>query len=203
MHEGVEVLTIQSVVVSPHVEDRLYAHDEGYRWFRSDDGGESWTLEAFSLLDLQLDAEDAETLYGVGNPFAVYGHTLYWGQRSEDGGATWRNWEEQPCPLGYAGLVAHPTESEVLFLRCDTGLYRSHNGGDAWEQLSNHPGSMLAPDYGVPGRLLWAKDDGLWASTDEGDSWQVLMPNYASASAQAQILLYLPSVAAPLIVAGE
>ena len=203
IHEGVEVQTIQSVVLSPHDEDRLYVHDEGYRWFRSDKGGESWTLEDFSLFDLQLDAEDAKTLYGVGNPFDLYGLTLYWGQRSEDGGATWRNWEEQPCPLDYAGLVAHPTESEVLFLRCATGLYRSNNGGDAWEQLSNHPSSMLAPDYGVPGRLLWAKDDELWASTDEGDSWQVLMPNSVSASAQAPIPLYLPSVTAPVIVAGE
>ena len=35
-----------------------------------------------------LDAKDAETLYGVGNPFDVYGLTLYWGQRSEDGGAS-------------------------------------------------------------------------------------------------------------------
>jgi hypothetical protein len=69
--------------------------------------------------------------------------------------------------------------------------------------LSNHPGSMLAPDYGVPGRLLWAKDNELWASTDEGNSWQVLMTNYASASAQAQIPLYLPSVTAPFIAAGE
>jgi hypothetical protein len=82
-------------------------------------------------------------------------------------------------------------------LGCASGLYRSTNGGDAWTKIAAKPGQMLAPDYGVPGRLLWAKDDGLWASTDEGESWQVLMPNYAVSPAQIQIPLYLPSVTAP------
>src|SRR5690606_28089187 len=125
-----------------------------------------------------------------------------YGKRSENGGEQWVNWAQQPCNLGHPDtghnvlqLVAHPTQTQVLFLRCDQGLYRSDNGGDSWTELASTPGHLLAPDYGTPGRILWGKDDGLWASTDNGATWQHLMPNYAlSTAADAQTPLFLPSV---------
>jgi hypothetical protein len=71
-------------------------------------------------------------------------------------------------------------------------LYRSVNGGDSWEKLDDEKGQSLVVDYGTPGRILWARDDGLWATADNGDSWQNLLPEYRIFST----LLYLPGVAA-------
>ena len=68
--------------------------------------------------------------------------------------------------------MAHPTATNVLLMRCAQGLYRSVNGGDNWDKLSDEPGVSLAPDYGTAGRILWVKDDDLWASTDQGATWR-------------------------------
>ncbi len=72
--------------------------------------------------------------------------------------------------------MAHPTKSRILFLLCSSGLYRSSDAGDHLSLLSSTQEGFLAPDYGVPGRILWARSDGLWASTDDGDHWQLLHP---------------------------
>jgi hypothetical protein len=91
-------------------------------------------------------------------------------------------------------LLAHPTQTRILFLRCKQGLFRSSNAGDNWEKLADTPGQLLAPDYTISGRILWAKDDGLWASTDSGTTWQAIMPGYELIAPRALIPLFLPSV---------
>lgn len=122
------------------------------------------------------------------------------GERSQDGGDNWVTWSEQPCGLGttefddsHLQLMAHPTQTQVLFLRCAQGLYRSDNGGDSWTQLSPAPGQLLAPGHGVPGRILLSRETGLWASTDNGESWQLLM-TYPQPPG---LPLFLPSVLKP------
>lgn len=75
--------------------------------------------------------------------------------------------------------MAHPTVSNVLFVRCDNGLFRSQDGGDNWQQLSTTTGQLIAPEYGTSGRILWARDDGLWASSDQGQTWQQLVPDWS------------------------
>jgi len=189
------------IIPSPVVADRLYIYGQPeamqYGWWQSDNTGDSWSARDFPVQQLTLDGEDSSKLYGLAEEDI--------GKRSEDGGEHWVDWAQQPCqfallPSIYAvntQLMAHPTQSEVLLLRCHDGLYRSVNGGDHWTQLSTTPGHvshLLAPDYGVPGRILWAKDDGLWASIDAGSSWQAIMPNYEVNAQGYDFPLFLPSV---------
>jgi hypothetical protein len=191
----IEGRTVQ-VVPSPVVAGRLYVMDEIVRWMESDDNGAQWVNRDFPVNILVPDAQNSSLLYG----FATRDGPPYhrWGMRSEDGGEQWVEWAQQPCisPEGMPDLLAHLTTTKVLFLRCENGLFRSDNGGDAWTKLSAELGQLLAFDYGVPGRILWAKDDGLWASIDQGESWRPLMLSYALSLDQPQIPLYLPSVTA-------
>ncbi|MCC6457887.1 MAG: hypothetical protein IT328_23225 [Caldilineaceae bacterium] len=194
------------VIPSPVIAERVYAHGsypqrDNATWLQSDDGGGSWSAREFPVFDLVLDAEDAARAYGI-SPFDYSFTAPRYGKRSDNGGEQWVNWAQQPCDLGQPGtedtllqLMAHPARTQVLFLRCDQGLFRSENGGDSWTELASTPGQLLAPDYGTPGRILWGKNDGLWASMDSGDSWQQIMPNYTFSSAtDAQVPLYLPSI---------
>jgi photosystem II stability/assembly factor-like uncharacterized protein len=99
------------------------------------------------------------------------------GKRSENGGALWHDWQQQPCTdkNGFIALTADPDKSKFLYLRCEQGLLRSRDGGDHWQRLSLSPGLLLAAEYGKNARLLWVQDDGsLWASRDNGDSWQLV-----------------------------
>jgi hypothetical protein len=157
------------IIVSPVVSTRVYTlYNQYYEhtWYQSDDLGQTWVPRNFPVDQLALDAKHQDWLYGFYRSL----YSDYIGERSTDGGTTWTPWSENPCE-DVQQLLAHPTQSSVLFLRCETGLYRSSNGGDKWEQLSTTSGQVLKADYGKPGRLLWAKDGEVWTSEDAGSTW--------------------------------
>ena len=51
---------------------------------------------------------------------------------------------------------------------------------------------MIAADFGNLGRILWVRDDGLWASSDEGDNWMFLTDDFGPVSDFAP--LFLPTL---------
>ncbi len=180
---------------SPVLPNRLYAPglaatppDTGVSWFVSDDSGASWTTKTFPVSRndfFTLDGVSPNILYGVVfsevyPPYPAPDGALAWhslGYRSIDEGSTWTTWES-PCPdldLWQANpvqLIAHPTHERVLYMTCGAeGLWRSQDGGDTWVKLASNKGQFFAPDYGNPGRLLWALDGELLQSCDDGDTW--------------------------------
>ena len=144
------------VVPSPVLAGKVYLHSSGEGWLESSDAGITWLLRDFPADLRALDATDPQLLYGRG-------------MRSSDGGQTWHSMA--PMPAGCYQLLAHPAKSRVLLLRCDQGIYRSIDAGDTWNLVSAIQGNLLAPDYGVPGRILLARSDELWVSTSDGSEW--------------------------------
>ena len=152
---------------------RGYVMDGSGHWYQSEDGGQSWTERSFPAQVLALDAQNALRLNGI-HRYSISGHA---GKRSEDGGDTWAEWSQQPCTGGsLTDLVPHPTDSDVLFVRCANGLLRSRDGGDSWEILSASAGQFLIADYGNPGRILWGTGSDVLFSTDQGTTWSSLIP---------------------------
>jgi len=162
------------LVPSPVSGERVYLMDGSGNWHQSDNSGQTWTPRDFPVSLLALDAQNPDYLHGASGDV---------GRRSVDGGDTWSDWAEQPCLTTDDGkqLLAHPTLTNVLLMRCGSGLFHSSNGGDHWTKLSSWHGQWIGADYGNPGRILWARDDGLWASGDEGATW-----TKAAAAYQAQ-----------------
>jgi hypothetical protein len=75
-------------------------------------------------------------------------------------------------------LLAHPTRTRHVYMRATTpdaapGIYRSTDAGTSWTRLTSVAGELLTADYGT-GRLLWAVDGCLRASTDDGSTWTPL-----------------------------
>jgi hypothetical protein len=184
------------VLVSPHTANEVYLYDGASKWLKSTDGGSIWADFNIEVRDFVFDAANPAFLTG----WSPVGNTFYnrIGKRSTDGGATWQDWVQQPCPPGLGEgvtqIVAHPTLGQTVFVHCannlTSGIYRSDSGGDYWKRLTTVSGQMLVADLGTPGRLLWARDDGLWASTDLGETWQVLWPGYGNFGRT----LHLPSL---------
>ncbi len=77
----------------------------------------------------------------------------------------------------FGGFAFHPTVSNLIFATGGNSLYRSTNGGSAWERLS------IGGDAGFPGiavvrihprnpGLILAANSSVFASTDKGATWQ-------------------------------
>lgn len=87
-----------------------------------------------------------------------------------------------PGSPAVGGFVVHPNNSNRILIGTGdpwryggTGLYRTLDGGSTWAltSLSPIPGSFykLALHRTTPDTVLAAADNGLWRSTDFGQSW--------------------------------
>jgi photosystem II stability/assembly factor-like uncharacterized protein len=146
--------------------------------FRSNDYGRNW-----ELLKREMDP------YSCGLSFGPHGDTLFWhslpGKISEDGGETWRE-----TALG--GYIPHPFR-ENWFYRpgSPTKLSHSSDGGNTWNLPEKDLNTHAA-------RLFFSNSEGIiylvtsyivYASTDDGQSWQDCERNAAPALTDTSLAL--------------
>ncbi len=170
--------------------------------YRTSDRGETWTasnsgIKAYFLPDpgpefgqcVHKVARDAAT------PSRLYAQNHHGVYRSDDAGGTWQSIAEGlPTDFGF-GIAAHPHRGDVVYnfpieadgmrfppeKRCR--VYRSADAGKSWEGLSD--GLPQSPYHGAVLRDALCVDDAeaagvyfgtrtgdVFASRDEGDSWQ-------------------------------
>lgn len=119
--------------------------------------------------------------------------------RTKDGGKNWERVFFKSNKAGAVDLSMDPSNPNVLYAAIweakrtpysmesggpDSGLYKSTDGGDTWQEVSRNPGG---PKGAVLGRIgvavaptnsnrVWAimeaEDGGVFRSDDGGDSWQ-------------------------------
>lgn len=82
---------------------------------------------------------------------------------------------------GGGGAMYHatinPHDLNEVLVACDmTGSYISHDGGHSWRMFSlRGPVHFFAFDP-VESHTIYAGNDGLWRSTDDGNSWKLVWP---------------------------
>jgi photosystem II stability/assembly factor-like uncharacterized protein len=175
----------------------------GNGMYKSADGGKTWTHiglpDSRQIARILVDPRDAEKVF-----VAVLGHA--YGPNSErgvfyskDGGKNWKRLLFHDENTGAIDLAFEPGNPKTVFAALlqtrrppwniyppskgpGTGLYRSKDGGEHWEQLTGHglPGEGLgrmgiafAPSN--PRRIYLiadAKEGGLYRSEDGGVNWQ-------------------------------
>jgi photosystem II stability/assembly factor-like uncharacterized protein len=167
------------------VTDWPWCKDSPPGFFRSYDGGYIWEHVASvpytdtSTLGLAVSPSDSRILYAA---------TMNGPYRSQDGGDTWQlmesldNMASGPLPdmdqPSVFVVATDPLSSSVVYAgSLGSGVYRSRDGGDTWEQTSagmdpNEPINDLLPDPNRPGVLYAASGSGVFVSTDGADSWQ-------------------------------
>ncbi len=125
--------------------------------YRSDDGGESWTLATMDERpgarigggDLPVVRIDPQ------NPKIVYAASVVcW--KSTDGGKIWEGWRGAPGGDDYQNVWINPTNSNIVLLGSDQGAIITVNGGASWSSWYNQSTAQLyhvSADNAFPYRL--------------------------------------------------
>ncbi len=178
--------------------------------YKSTDAGRSWKhlglKETRQIAKIRSHPENADLVYA-----AVFGHAfgpnpergVY---RSKDGGETWENVLHVSEKAGAIDLTIDKNNPRVIYAAFweayrnfwnissggeDSGIWRSMDGGDSWENISANKGLPsgrsnespllgkigLAASPAQPGRV-WAiienqPDGGIYRSDDYGETWVV------------------------------
>lgn len=144
-----------NVAIAPSRPDRLYATlsttqpggyatGKGLGFYRSDDGGESWTQitndprPAMKIGggDLSVPAVDPK------DPDVVYVASIVT-VRSSDGGKTWTSIRGAPGGDDYQNLWINPENPNIILLVADQGAIITVNGGESWSSWYNQPTAQI------------------------------------------------------------
>lgn len=175
-----------AIASSPDAPEVIYqaGHD---LFLKSTDGGETWTELGFGNLpgtDIHgfAVAPDTGVLYAN-----IAGQGLY---RSPEGDNSWEF--VSSATAGAMAIAAGPGTPPVLYAATmDQGVIRSDDGGQsgqAWQQTAMVPGISMSGLYVHPesDNVYVTGEEGVYKSTDKGESWTALGPDEPMALVAAE-----------------
>ena len=182
------------------------SHGDGV--YKSSDGGRSWRHcglgDTRHIGKLRIHPSDPNTVY-----VAALGHAFGRNEqrgvfRSTDGGDTWQRVLYVSDKAGAVDLSVDESNPRVIYASIwearrdfhtiqsggeDSGIWRSMDGGDSWQNLTGNPGLPrgvlgkigLSASPAQAGRvyaLIEHEDAGMYRSDDYGDNWKFVAPNH-------------------------
>ncbi|MEM8857725.1 MAG: glycosyl hydrolase [Chloroflexota bacterium] len=178
------------------------SHGDGV--YKTTDGGRSWKHMGLSdtrhIGKIRIHPTNPDIVY-----VAALGHAF--GPNSErgvfkstDGGETWKNVLFKSDKAGAVDLSIDPNNPRIIYATIweayrnwwmmssggpESGLYRSMDGGETWEEISENKGlpkklwgkAAVAVSPAKSGRvwaLIECEKNALYRSDDNGDSWKMV-----------------------------
>jgi photosystem II stability/assembly factor-like uncharacterized protein len=138
-------LGLTGVGVAPGNSKRVYAvvnAVEGGGIYRSDDGGERWTLVSTDRRLWGPDGGYAEIIVHPDDENRVFvANTAAY--RSDDGGKTWVSHKGAPGGDDYQRMWINPRQPDIMIYTADQGATITVNGGRTWSSWYNQPTAQL------------------------------------------------------------
>ena len=110
---------------------------------------------------------------------AVYSAGLY-DLQSFDGGATWSAFSPpvpHPANNCFTGINFDRTDPQRFYASEHCDVFRTTDNGATFELMDVPPGAYsVTPDPVLP-NILYAAGNGLWRSTDAGQTWDIALTN--------------------------
>lgn len=196
---------IGRILINPNNSNVVYVAAQGPLWtdggdrglYRTWDGGETWdrvlhVSEYTGITDIAFDPRDPEVIYASSYQRRRHVGILIAGGpestifKSTDGGDTWLEIEDglPATDRGRIGIAVSPQRPDVVYATVpstgdNSGFYRSENGGESWERMSD----WVAGDpqyyqeiFCDPHQFdrLWAEAVTIQITEDGGRTWESL-----------------------------
>jgi photosystem II stability/assembly factor-like uncharacterized protein len=152
---------ISAIEIAAADSDRVYVGTENGGFFRSLDGGNTWsanlasaTLPGHAITRLVSDPQDEDFVIAT---VANFGHSHVFSSR--DGGQTWKDVDKGQLPDVPHHCVLMPKDgSDRLFVCSDAGVFVSMDAGMTWSNLSRNLPNVMVVDltYHLQDRTLSA-----------------------------------------------
>ena len=202
---GAGGMCLHTIVLDPNDEKRMFVAISAAGAFRTDDGGQNWKPINKGLVSEYIPDPRADVGHCVHRiishptqPDVLFMQKHWDVMRSDDGGDSWREVSGNlPSDFGFP-IAVHAHEPETIYVVPITSdslhyppdgklrVYRSRGGGDQWEALTeglpqehcyvNVLRDAMAVDTATPCGIYFGTTGGqVYASADEGDSWQAIV----------------------------
>jgi photosystem II stability/assembly factor-like uncharacterized protein len=201
--------SIGSIAIAPSDPNVIYAGsgeanirgnvEWGSGIFKSTDAGKTWQhvwKTRGQIGTMAVDPRSPDVAYAavLGSPFGPNKERGVY--RTTDGGKTWKQVLYKDAETGASDVTLDPNNPRIVFAGLwqtrrqpwvmtsggeGSGLYRSGDGGDTWDQLEKDGlpegpwgkvGVRVAPSNSkIVYALIEAKEGGLYRSNDGGETW--------------------------------
>jgi hypothetical protein len=162
---------ISAIEVAESDSNRIYIGTENGAFFRSTDGGKSWSpnLGGATLPGWMITRIDSTRKLGAN--FVVvtvgsFGHSHVF--RSEDGGKTWQDIDRGQLPdVPHHAVIISPENPTTIYVANDAGVFVSIDSGNTWMNMTGNLPNTMVVDL-----VLQRKDATLSAATYGRSIWR-------------------------------
>jgi photosystem II stability/assembly factor-like uncharacterized protein len=178
------------LAVAPSNPRRVFATIESDRrggLYRSDDGGEHWTLVHAGAYATERGDDFAEVKVHPTNPDIVFSASVVtW--KSVDGGATFAALRGAPGGDDYHRIWINPKQPDTILLASDQGAIVTVNGGVSWSSWYNQPTAQfyhVSTDTAFPYRVCGGQQEsGSACVRSRGNDGQITFREWHPVGAQ-------------------
>ena len=201
---GAGGMCLHTILLDPNDPDRIFVAISAAGAFRTDDGGQSWRPINNGLNSGEIPDPTAEVGHCVHNltmhptrPDVLFMQKHWDVMRSDNAGGVWHEISGNlPSDFGFP-IAVHAHEPETVYvipIKSDSEhyppegklrVYRSRTAGNEWEALTNGlpqencyhnilRDAMAVDTLDRCGIYFGTTGGQVYASTDDGDSWQVI-----------------------------
>ncbi len=162
---------ISAIEIAPADSKRIYVGTENGGFYRSLDGGDTWSanLASAALPGHTITRIDSTGKLGADFVFvtvANFGHSHVF--LSRNGGSTWTDVDKGRLPdVPHHAVVIRPDKPKVVYVGSDAGVFVSLDSGNTWRNMTGNLPNAMVVDL-----VLQQKDATLSAATYGRSLWR-------------------------------
>lgn len=182
-------LSISRLAFDPLASDIIYASSFNAGLYKSADGATKWEqiLGQFPVIDFVIHPNDSQTIYVAGY-FEERGRVLV----THDGGKSWNAiYTAATANSSVRGIALNPASPEQVAIGLSQGeLILSNDSGATWRLVQSYNDRINKIIWNQTGLYVVVKGTGIFKSTDNGGSFQLITASLQSAGNTSTLSIF-------------